>query len=284
MGKFLLSIWGRDRVGSVPTDQSVWKVGVEVSMSGSTVFKVLFVLFATGVVGLPARGAPTAAEIIAKADAAGTADSAHTVMTQTIQTTGGATRTFTIESWSVGGDDKSLMRFLEPAPSAGIGMLSLDGGDNIWAYFPDSDDLRKIASSARNSSMEGSDFSYEDMTGATFAEKYTGADVVEETLDGKACYRLTLTPTGKSSYSKVVVWIDTTSYVLHQSHYYDKKDRHSKTLTMASWRQISGVWTPQTMVMTNVRRNTSTTIEMVSVEYGVEIDDRMFTTETLTAI
>ncbi len=232
--------------------------------------------------GSSAWAIPSADEIIAKADAAGTADTAHTVMTQTIQTTGGNTRTFTIESWAMDGDDKSLMRFVEPAPSRGIGMLSLDGGDNIWAYFPDSDDLRKIASSSRNSSMEGSDFSYEDMTGQKLAEKYTAGDVAEESIGGHACYRLTLTPTGKSSYSRVVVWIDTTSYVLHQSHYFDKKDRHVKTLTLSGWRQVSGVWTPQTLVMKNERRGSATTIEMVDVEYGVAIDERTFTTETLT--
>ena len=253
-------------------------------MSDSTLSKVVFALTAAVLlaVGSPPWGAPSADEIIAKADAAGTADTAHMVMRQTIETTSGSTRTFTIESWGKGGDEKSLMRFLEPAPSRGIGMLSLDSGDNIWAYFPDSDDLRKIASSARNSSMEGSDFSYEDMSGATFADKYTGSDVVEETLGDHACYRVTLTPTGKSSYSKVVVWIDTTSFLLHQSHYFDRKDRHSKTLTMSGWKQINGVWTPQTMVMRNERRGSSTTIEMVTVEYGVEIDERTFTTETLT--
>jgi len=52
---------------------------------------------------------------------------------------------------------------------------------------------------------------------------------------------------------------------------------------MAGWKQVSGVWTPQSMVMKNERRGSLTTIEMVSVEYGVELDDRMFTTETLTA-
>jgi outer membrane lipoprotein-sorting protein len=244
----------------------------------------LFALIAVAllVAAQPAWATPSGDEIIAKADAAGTAETSHTVMTQTIRTTSGSTRTFTIENWGAGGDDKSLMRFLDPAPSRGIGMLSLDGGDNIWAYFPDSDDLRKIASSARNSSMEGSDFSYEDMTGATLAEKYTAGEVSEETVDGNACYRLTLTPTGKSSYSKVVVWIDTASFVMHQSHYFDRKDRHVKTLVMQGWRQVSGVWTPQTMVMTNVLRGTSTTIEMVSVEYGIAIEDRTFTTETLT--
>ncbi len=236
-----------------------------------------------GLAAPPAWAAPTADEIISKADAAGRADTAHMVMTQTIQTTGGAVRTFTIESWATGGDDKSLMRFLDPAPSRGIGMLSLDGGDNIWAYFPDSDDLRKIASSARNSSMEGSDFSYEDMSGASFADKYTGGEVTQERVGDHDCYRVTLTPTGRSAYSRVVVWIDTTSYVLHRSHYFDKKDRHAKTLSMAGWKQVSGVWTPQSMVMKNERRGSLTTIEMVSVEYGVELDDRMFTTETLTA-
>lgn len=112
--------------------------------------------------------------------------------------------------------------------------------------------------------------------------KYTAGDVTEESLDGKACYKLTLTPTGKSAYTRLVVWIDTTSYLLHQSHYFDKKDKHVKTLTMAGYHRVSGVWTPQTMVMKNEKRGSSTTIEMVSVEYGIEVDERTFTTETLT--
>jgi len=71
-----------------------------------------------------------------------------------------------------------------PILRAGIGMLSLEHGDNIWAYFPDSDDLRKIASSSRNGSMEGSDFSYEDMSGGAATRTWEATTMTEESSTG----------------------------------------------------------------------------------------------------
>lgn len=224
------------------------------------------------------------AEVLAKADAIQEAETAHILMEQTITTTSGKTRTFEIESWAAGGNDKSVMRFISPAPSAGIGMLSLEGGDVMWAYFPDSDDLRKIASSARNGSMEGSDFSYEDMSGGSWEEDWTPTEMATEDLNGRSCHKLTATPIGNSSYTKMIAWVDTETFVTHQLHYIDKKDRHVKTLAMTGWKEISGTWTPTEMVMHNLKRGSQTSIRMVEVAYGVEVEDRLFTTDFLTSM
>ena len=232
-----------------------------------------------------ALASPSPAEVLARADAVQQAETAHMLIDQTITTTSGSTRTFRIESWSAGKGEKSLMRFLSPAPSAGIGMLTHEHGDNIWAYFPDSDDLRKIASSSRNSSMEGSDFSYEDMAGGgELGRKYEATGVVADELDGRACWRLSLVPSGSSPYARLEAWIDQETSITHRIHYFDRKDRHTKTLTMTDWRQVSGVWTPHTMVMQNLRRGSSTRIVVVQVAYGVPLDEGMFTTRQLTAI
>ncbi len=242
-------------------------------------------LFAALMLALPAVAqALTPAEVLAKADAIQKSETAHVLMEQTITTTSGATRTFRIESWSRGGDDQSVMRFISPAPSAGIGMLSLEGGDVMWAYFPDSDDLRKIASSARNGSMEGSDFSYEDMSGGSWVEDWDTTEMVDEDLNGRACHKLTATPKGNSSYARMMAWVDAETFVTHQVHYIDKKDRHVKTLTMSDWEQISGTWTPRRMVMHNLKRGSQTSIEMVEVAYGMEVDDKLFTTDFLTSM
>ncbi len=232
---------------------------------------------------LPAT-ALTPAEVLAKADAIQKAETSHILMEQTITTTSGATRTFRIESWSADGNDRSVMRFISPAPSAGIGMLSLEGGEVMWAYFPDSDDLRKIASSARNGSMEGSDFSYEDLSGGSWEEDWTTAEMVSEDLNGRSCHKLTATPKGNSSYSKMIAWVDAETFVSHQVHFIDKRDRHVKTLEMTGWESISGTWTPRELVMHNLKRGSQTSIKMVEVAYGIEVEDRLFTTDFLTSM
>ncbi len=223
------------------------------------------------------------AEVLAKSDSVQQAETSHTLMAQTITTTSGKQRTFKIEAWSAGKGERSVMRFIEPAPSAGIGMLSLEHGDNIWAYFPDSDDLRKIASSARNSSMEGSDFSYEDMAGGgEMSRNWEASELSEGEYEGHACYLLTTVPKNKSSYARVVNWIDRESFVLHKAEYFDKKERHVKTLTASGWKQESGVWTPGEMVMQNLKRGSQTSIRMLEYEYGLEVDESKFTTAFLT--
>lgn len=226
----------------------------------------------------------TAAQILEKADKAGFAKSSHSIIEQTIQTTGGDTRTFTIEGWSKNGNEKSIMRFLSPAPSKGIGMLALEHGDNIWAYFPDSDDLRKIASSARNSSMEGSDFSYEDMTMGEMSRRYKAVSHEETDLDGKACYKVELVPRKSSPYKKIVAWIDRETFISYRSFYFSKKGKHTKTLTMSGWKKIKGVWTPKKMVMKNHKRGSKTVIKFVKIKYNLEIPDSKFTTAFLTLV
>ncbi|MBT3219096.1 MAG: outer membrane lipoprotein-sorting protein [Proteobacteria bacterium] len=225
----------------------------------------------------------TAEQVLEKSDAAQRAESSHTLMAQTITTTSGKERTFKIEGWTIGAGEKSVMRFVEPAPSAGIGMLSLANGDNIWAYFPDSDDLRKIASSSKNSGMEGSDFSYEDMTsGGEMSTSWEAQSVSDGEYESKACYVLVTSPKKASSYSKVLNWIDKETFVMHQAEYYDKKEKHIKTLTMSGWKQEGGTWTPSEMVMENLKRSTKTSIEMLESEFGVDVDEKKFTTAFLT--
>ncbi len=225
----------------------------------------------------------TAAEVLAKTDAAQRAETSHTLMAQTITTTSGKERTFKIEAWSMGAGEKSVMRFIEPGPSAGIGMLTLDNGDIIWAYFPDSDDLRKIASSSKNSSMEGSDFSYEDMSsGGEMATNWDAKATTDGEYEGRPCHVLETVPKKASSYTKVLNWIDKETFVMHQAHYFNKKGNHTKTLTMTGWEQHGSTWMAREMVMHNLKRGSKTSIEMLQNEIGVEVDEKKFTTAFLT--
>ncbi len=222
--------------------------------------------------------------ILKKADKAGWTKASHALIEQTITTTSGSKRTFKIESWSKNGDEKQLMKYLAPAQSRGIGVLTLEGGDNIWVYFPDSDDLRKIASSARNQSVEGSDFTYEDLSTMTMSKKYEPRLLGEEEIDGAAHHKLELTPKKKSFYSRLVIWIHKTDFTAPRIEYYDKKDKHVKTLAMKDYKKVKGVWVAREMVMKNHKRGSKTTIKIVKIKINPELDDAMFTTQNLTVI
>ena len=119
------------------------------------------------------------------------------VMRQTITTSGGSLRTFTIRSWSAQNGDVSLMAYDEPARVAGDKILLLNGGDNIWYYMKRRDVTRHFAGHTRNQSAMGSDFSYEDLAQGDFTEDYTAEVVGEEEIDGVLCVKLRAMPTPK---------------------------------------------------------------------------------------
>jgi outer membrane lipoprotein-sorting protein len=255
------------------------------SLKNKAVFWAIIFFVSAGLLSLGAGSAGgDAKSILKKADKAGWTKASHALIEQTITTTGGSKRTFKIESWSKNGDEKQLMKYLAPAQSRGIGVLTLEGGDNIWVYFPDSDDLRKIASSARNQSVEGSDFTYEDMSTMTMSKKYDPRLLEEEEIDGSSHYKLELTPKKKSFYSKLVTWIHKTSYTAPKVEYYDKKGKHVKTLVMKDYKKIKGVWVAREMVMQNHKRGSKTTIKVVKIKINPDLDDAMFTTQNLTVI
>ncbi|MFH1437434.1 MAG: outer membrane lipoprotein-sorting protein [Pseudomonadota bacterium] len=225
-----------------------------------------------------------AKKILQKADKAGWSKASHMLFEQTITTTSGSTRTFKVESWAMNGDEKQLMRYLAPPPSKGIGVLTLEGGDNIWVYFPDSDDLRKIASSARNQSVEGSDFTYEDMATTAMSKKYEPVLDGEEEVDGIPCHKLELKPLKKSMYSKLVIWVDKSNYAARKIEYYDKKRNHEKTLRLKDLKQVKGVWVARELVMENHKRGSKTTIKVQKIKINPDIDAGIFTTKNLTII
>ena len=100
------------------------------------------------------------------------------------------TRTKTFISTALG-DDRSLLEFTNPE-EAGQKVLRLE--DEIYLYFPDSEDVIHLQGAALRDSLLGSDFSYEDMTGSkSRLDDYEVALEGTEEIDGHETYRLRLT-------------------------------------------------------------------------------------------
>jgi len=204
------------------------------------------------------------------------------VMRQTITTSGGSTRTFTIRTWSAQNGDVSLMAYDEPARVAGDKILMLDGGDNIWYYMRRRDVTRHFAGHTRNQSAMGSDFSYEDLAQGDFTEDYTADVLGREEIDGVACVKLRAVPTPSGpSYDSLYLWASVDDNLTRRVEYFDN-NQLMKTLFLTDFEVVEGRKTPLKMEMVNDRENSRTLLETLEITFAEEPDPSLFTEAALT--
>jgi hypothetical protein len=209
-------------------------------------------------------------------------DHSYSVMRQTITTSTGAERTFTIRSWSAQEGDVGLMAYVGPARVAGDKILQLNGGDDIWYYMKRRDLTRHFAGHTRRQSAQGSDFSYEDMASGDFSEDYTAEIVGSERLEGVECIKLKCTPTPDGpSYDYIILWAGMDDALTRRIEYYDEGE-HLKTLTLSEFQEVEGRTVAMRFEMVSHQKNSRTLMEMTEITFAREPDPSMFTMAALT--
>ncbi|MBN1696577.1 MAG: outer membrane lipoprotein-sorting protein [Spirochaetales bacterium] len=171
------------------------------------------------------------------------------------------------------GDEDSYMVFLTPKTIKGLSILS-KGGDQ-WVYFPSTGRVRKIAAKSKGESVKGvgGDFSYEDMGGGKFEEKYGLA--VTASYNDKWVIRGI--PKDKDSvYSMVVIHVGKKDYLIQKVEYYTEEDGHYKDLIMKEVKKVGDRLMPTQMIMANLVKESMTVIITNAAEYDVPIDDKYF--------
>ncbi|MBC8230198.1 outer membrane lipoprotein-sorting protein [bacterium] len=158
----------------------------------------------------------------------------------------------------------------------------LNNADDIWAYFPRTKRVRKLATHAKRQKMEGSDFSYEDMgTGDTFIKDFDSKKLGSEKKEGHDCYKIEMTRKKGSDvgYSRLIMWVIKQNFFPLIVDYYDRNNPKVliKTLVQYDIREIDGIPTAMKMVMYNKKDKTQTNVEMIEVKYNVDLEDAMFT-------
>lgn len=223
--------------------------------------------------------AESALEILKQVDQAGYAESARMKITQTVITPSGDKREFKILSYSQNGNEKGLTIYVAPNQVRGMKILTLNDGDDIWSYFPRTNRTRKIASSARNRKVQGSDFTYDDMAQGKMAKQWTGKLLGSENVDGVDCYKLELKPTasGPKSYSKTTAWIDKHTHGIRRVEYFDLAGDQLKRLDIGNYKKINGVQVPFEYTMTNLTDGGKTVMKVAAAEVNVKLDSSMFT-------
>jgi len=184
----------------------------------------------------------------------------------------GNVREFKVISYGRGEED-SYMQFIEPRSIKGLSILSR-GGDQ-WVYFSSTGRVRKIAGKSKKQSVRGvgGDFSYEDLSGGNWGEKYdfriSSSDSKQWVLEG--------TPKERDSvYSRVLISIDRQRYLATKIEYYTEEEGHYKDLDMSEIKEMGGREVPTRMVMKNYDKNSMTVIITHAMQHDVPIDDKYF--------
>lgn len=249
-------------------------------MTRLSIIAVSAVTLAVGIISAPApAAAEDAKEILKKVDAVGFAESTRMKVVQKVITPSGDTRTFNILSYSQNGNEKSLSHYVAPEQVRGMKVLTLRDGDDIWSYFPRTNRVRKLASSARNRKVQGSDFTYDDMAQGKMVKQWRGKVLGEETVAGKACFKLELFPTdsGPKSYKRTINWIDKSNYTPVRIDYYDLDNYLLKRLDLKNYKKIKGVLIPYDYVMINLTDGGKTLMKVANAEVNVKLDPVIFT-------
>ncbi len=222
----------------------------------------------------------TGDELLKKSIDVSTPETMVSTVRQIVHFYTGRKREFIIKSWNKNGNDKMLFVYEKPARVKGDKFLFLKGGD-IWVYFSKTGRIRRIASSARKSKMQGSDFSYEDISMiSTMDEDFKSKIIKEEKFKWNLCYVVESVPKIKISYNKLINWIDKKTFVLRKIEYY-KDNKLEKDMVQKDFKKMKGYYIPYTTIMRSIKNDTKTEAYMEKVKVNIKISDSKFNKNNL---
>lgn len=184
-----------------------------------------------------------------------------------------------------GDGDKSMIIFDDPADVTGTAFLSFthkEGPDDQWLFLPALKRIKKISSSNKAGAFMNSEFAFEDIASQE-VEKYTYKYLREDEFEGIPVFVNESDPVDeKSGYSKIEVWIDQQRYIPLKIDFYDRGDRHKKTLVLSNYKQyLNRYWRAQTWSMQNHQTGKSTELKMEDWVFGNGFTDEDFNKNSL---
>lgn len=207
-------------------------------------------------------------------------------MTMVLFDKGGGKRTRSLTSYSKKATPeayKALAVFNSPPDLKNVGFLvhaHTFSNRDLWAYFPEYKRVRRIAASSQDDSFFGSDLSYDDFTGPSNLDDFKFSIEKEDSIDGKACYVVEVTPKTHRKYTKYLAWVAKDLWIQVKIEYYQDKDIY-RSGTFKDIRMIDGIPTPFRSEMENRKTNHRTELTIDSVKYHTQFKDDLFTQRSL---
>ena len=182
------------------------------------------------------------------------------------------------------GTRRAKLCISQPQEMRGSEVLSMESKGEPPQNFLYTTELRKakrVSGDGAGGSLFGTDFTYEDLQRFMQLNRPESAQrLADSDLDGRAMFVVQALPTDttKSSYSKVLSYIDKSTCVVLKSEQYETGDRLRKVLTAKpdSMYSENGVTAPTEVEMKDVRDQTRTTVAIEDLEVDGEVDSRSF--------
>ena len=168
-----------------------------------------FLAAALVLVGAPVQQAPTAEQILKRAEQVYTGTrSMQADFVQHLRVPLLGTEQRSQGTMYLRRPDRFLMRFTDPA-----GDRIVADGRHFWMYYP-STDRKQVLRAPIKEGFRQADFQQEFLAnpGARYVPKTAGV----ETVDGRRAYVLNLAPRGKSPYRLVRLWVDANDYTIRR--------------------------------------------------------------------
>jgi len=175
------------------------------------------------------------------------------------------------------GQYHKIYRYTSPEKQVGTATLSLPD-DIIWLYMPAFNKAVKVTLLSKSQAFTGTDFSYEDMSGSSYSERFTPRIL---TSSDENIYQLELMPKSmKTKYSKIIVYLDRTHLYPIKMEYFDKDKIYFKFATY-KYKKQGKYWYAEEVMMKNIKKDHSTEIILTQIKFDQGLDDAEFTVENL---
>jgi hypothetical protein len=210
--------------------------------------------------------------------------SSHAVLTMTVKTEHW-TRTLTMESWSRG-EDYSLVRIL--APKKERGTATLKAKDDLFTYLSKTGRTIKITGAMLGGSWMGSHFTNNDLVKSSrLANDYTIALTGKGTLLGVPQYVFTLTakPDAPVVWGKIEVTVQQADLLPTRQVFYDEDGTAVRAMEFGNYKEIGGRMVAGALTIRPLDGSGEhTRVTYDSLEFDVELPDRLFTVQHLKAL
>ncbi len=190
-------------------------------------------------------------------------------------------RSMTMRAWSEG-EDRSLVRVMQPKKDAGNGSLLID--NDMWTFSPKINRIIKIPSSMMSQGWMGSDFSNKDISKSTdILDQYELTLTQTTEQDGHIVYTVEAVPHEDAA----VVWgrevlLIREDFVMLEEQYWDQDGMLVKVMRATEIAEMGGRTVARVMRMGKVDSPGEwTEMSVQAVEFDVELPPGVFTLSNL---
>jgi outer membrane lipoprotein-sorting protein len=225
--------------------------------------------------------APDATDLVRRADQHMRGDTEYAEMTMKVIRPDWSRET-SMKAWTKGRDDALI---LITAPPRDRGTAFLKRGTEMWNWLPSVERVIKISPSMMLQPWMGSDFTNDDLVReSSVVDDYEHAVAGEDTVDGRECWKVDLTPKPDAPvvWGKVVMWIEKAAPIEVRVEYFDEGGTLVNVETLSDVRTMGGRDIPTVLTMTPVGKSGhSTVLTVESCTFNAPIEDSFFSEQSM---